>query len=1292
MVMKNLTDAELAAYLKSLLPSGSLEAAIVERGSPELEAADAASRGDSATGRRVLEKLAQHRPLDRAERFHLEAVILPDQRPAVDIVRGDYQCSHPLWLDLNGTVIRDRLLPLFPAIGRVDVPGHPSMLHAGTGFVVGPGLLMTNRHVAELFVSGVGRTDLRFVPGIRPQVDLLRERDNPAEHILKVTRAEMVHPWWDMALLRVEGLRPEHPSLRLSTREACDLTGRRLVVVGYPAFSPYNPADVQQQVFGGIYGIKRLQPGFLGTEELLAGLWGEVVSVRHDASTLGGNSGSCLIDLETGEVLGLHFAGTYAVANYAIPAGAMARDGRIADAGVSFSGVPGVQTGPWDKTWLGIAAETPQQRDAAPSGVGATVTPLSNSTAAVPGTSAAGSVASDPDGTTRIVLPLEISVRIGSAKPSGTGATSSIAERAVEPFRKRTYDDRPGYDPAFLGVPVPLPQPRHPDRVLRLPDGRHEIPYHHFSIVMHRDRRLALITGANVDARPAMKRPGNRPAADYTRDGLGGLGENDTEAWFDDPRLPGTALPDRFYVKDGGAFDRGHVVRREDVAWGATYDEMRYANGDTFHVTNCSPQIKAFNQHGEGKDNWGDLENLVLAAAGTERLAVLAGPVLAENDPLFRGVDAAGPTLVPMPRSFWKVIVALGPQGVECFGFLLFQDLSVVRTEFAVPEAWLCHMLPLARIEDLAGIDFDRSLRAADQALTARGRSLCTGAAIAEAPADTVATPVAPSDTAAPADSLAPLSDLLAFWRAEQGAPAVPPAPGAVFIANLCAPLSDATIAAELGSRLGLSVEVGPLFDPDRELDRFRRITLAGVTPADRADLFDMARAMRDILGAETVDPDLATGYSEADPSGTAPEEGSPESADFAFWCWMPDKAENLPADPDWAMTLTRTRAAWALSTAAGRPAKGVGIVIAHPDTGVVPTHSELPPGLITDPLAVNLVEPGQPPVDPLNGGNEGHGTATGSVAASPESGAMSGSAPAARLVPIRAIRSVTVFDQSRVARAIDHGRRSGAHVISLSLGGLFSSALHAALRRAVDENIIVVAAAGNCVGEVVWPARYDEAIAVAGVNAALKPWKGSCRGSAVDISGPAEFVRRADARDPANPGKVSGGQGTSFATAHLAGLAACWLAHHGRAALIAGLPPGVTMQALFRTRLKAGARVPPGFDTERFGAGVVDAVTLLQPAPLSEAAPEAAPRSIAALVRELGATAYGPEAVALAAPAFDDPQSLMELACAAFDLGRARNTRRAAVEAMPPAGLSDGLRALVGPVALKAIDGRRQP
>ena len=95
---------------------------------------------------------------------------------------------------------------------------------------------------------------------------------------------------------------------------------------------------------------------------------------------------------------------------------------------------------------------------------------------------------------------------------------------------------------------------------------------------------------------------------------------------------------------------------------------------------------------------------------------------------------------------------------------------------------------------------------------------------------------------------------------------------------------------------------------------------------------------------------------------------------------------------------------------------------------------------------------------------------------------------------------------------------------------------------------VVVLAAAGNCAIVVVWPARYDEVIAVAGINVRNEPWRGSCRGGAVDISAPAEFVPRAK-RNPADgggPNVVAGGQGTSFAVAITAGVAALWLGHHG--------------------------------------------------------------------------------------------------------------------------------------------------
>ncbi|MFN3641329.1 MAG: DNA/RNA non-specific endonuclease [Gemmobacter sp.] len=1285
--MPPVTDAQIADYLRGLMPSGTLDEAVA-RAAAGPEFATAAMRPDRMRAipdtRLVLEKLARARPLDRDERFHLEAIILPDQRPAIDILNGSYAVLHPLWLDLDEAGVRARLEARFPTIGRIDVPGDPRIPYAGTGFVVGPNLLMTNRHVAQVFTAGVGRQGLRFLPGLGAGVDFRRERHAPDAPLLRLAAPVMIHPYWDMALLTVEGLPEAVAPLALSPEPAEALAGRRVAVVGFPAFDPRNPADVQMEVFGGVFGVKRLQPGRITGTAPAASIAGTVPAMLHDASTLGGNSGSCLIDLATGAVLGLHFGGRYLVTNHAVPAGALVRDGRVVDAGVQVAGTVPEPGGPWDDAWAGAerAGDDPPAAPAPAPAAGPAAGPAQ--------------VVLTADGAARITLPLEITVRIGTAPVAGLSAAplavappaAAEAERVVEPYRHRDYADRPGYDPDFIGAPVPMPVPRDPARVLTLPDSGHVLPYYHFSVVMDARRRLALLTAANVDGSAAMRRPENRPEGDYSRKGLAGMGPRDTERWFPDPRLPPEAqLPDRFYMRDRGSFDRGHIVRRDDVAWGATYEEMRRANGDTFHVTNCSPQTKAFNQAPHGTDNWGDLEVLVEQAARTERLCVLGGPVLAADDPVFAGVDDAGAVAVPIPVRFWKAIAANGDGGLQVFAFLLEQDLTAVQWEFAVPDRWRRFLVPLAQIEALTGLDFARNLREADQHGQAAGRRLCDTAGIDRAPAP-------PDPPGVPAALPPTVRDLIAFWKGMQAGDGgtTPAGAAARFVATLTAPVGDETLAAELTAATGLALTVGPLFGPGRETDRFRLITVTDVLADDRADLFDFARALRDLTGAETVEPDLGSDYFDDDRS-TAPPEGSAESADWAFWCWVKETQQNLPSHPDWAAAKARVAEAWAFSAAAGRPARGRGIVIAQPDTGVA-KHREVPDAWKDDPKGANFVEGGRP-VDPMTGGNDGHGTATGSVAASPEAGAMAGSAPAARLVPIRAIRAVTVFDQSRVAQAIDHARRTGAHVVTLSLGGLFSTALHQAVRLAVAQNVIVVAAAGNCVGEVVWPARYDEVIAVAGVNERDQPWKGSCRGPAVDIAGPAEFVLRADARDPADPGKVGGGQGTSFATAQLAGVAACWLAHHGRDALIARLPRGMTLQALFHRALRASARRPAGFDTARFGAGIVDARALLAldlDGVMAGETVEPPPRNTPALVGELVAATLGTGGLEAVARVADDPQSLLELACLAFDRARFAPSRRAAAEAPPMPGLSAGLHARIGRAAAEALRGAGTP
>ncbi len=131
------------------------------------------------------------------------------------------------------------------------------------------------------------------------------------------------------------------------------------------------------------------------------------------------------------------------------------------------------------------------------------------------------------------------------------------------------------------------------------------------------------------------------------------------------------------------------------------------ANGDTYFVTNCSPQVKGFNQAPHGEFNWGDLENMVQQQTRAEKAIVFAGPALSKQDRIFVGEGENGLIKVQIPRRFWKIIIAETPHGVKAFGFMPEQDLSNVfwDEEFAVPADWRKHQVSIEKIEDqLSGL------------------------------------------------------------------------------------------------------------------------------------------------------------------------------------------------------------------------------------------------------------------------------------------------------------------------------------------------------------------------------------------------------------------------------------------------------------------------------------------------------------------------------------------------------------------------------------------------------------
>lgn len=307
---------------------------------------------------RGVEHIAAGTEFDDEEAGAMEAIVLPAERPVVDIIDDAFGDLPAPWSHLGAAAQRGIIQLAIPSVGRIELVGHPTLPYGGTGFIVGDGLLMTNRHVAALFATGLGVRALRFVPGVAPGIDFKQEVVPAPSFVVNVDEVVMIHPHWDCALLRVHDLPTAREPLVLSASEP-DAHGRDIVVIGYPAKDTRNDVDLQDRIFRQQFHCKRLQPGRLGPARIVRSFGHDVESVTHDSSTLGGNSGSLVLDTTTGRVLGLHFAGRYLDANFAVPAWALAADPRVVDAGVRFDAPAAPVTTPaFAAAWVSAGAGT----------------------------------------------------------------------------------------------------------------------------------------------------------------------------------------------------------------------------------------------------------------------------------------------------------------------------------------------------------------------------------------------------------------------------------------------------------------------------------------------------------------------------------------------------------------------------------------------------------------------------------------------------------------------------------------------------------------------------------------------------------------------------------------------------------------------------------------------------------------------------------------------------------------------------------------------------------------------
>lgn len=594
-----------------------------------------------------------------------ESIVMRRQRPVLAIRQG--VTSLEFVDEADSKIWKQRLLDAAPlldkairAVGRIDLKG-ARLEWAGTGWLVHENILVTNRHVAAEFAirKGAGFTfRIGGAGSIDASIDFLQELERPDTLLFKVVRPLHIEdaPGPDVAFFEVE-----RTSGSSTLADPIDLAVRPTVTenvatIGYPAFDSRIPEPaLMEHIYGRQYDKKRLAPGGITRVEQ--------TRVLHNCTTLGGNSGSVLFDLDRGEAVGLHFSGSFLATNYAVRSDIV------------------------KKLLDDVKAGRKRGRATTPRGPAVGITP------AAPERPRASGLRSSS-----LTIPLTVTVTVGFGSeplaavnrtvtlpksPDDTLAEADDSEVIAEDYR-----DRVGYSPSFLGdrFEVTLPSiVRDSDDVLTVEtDGgtETELRYQHFSVVMSRSRRMCFFSAVNIDGNHSRK--------------------SKRVGWKWDPRLP---RAQQIMAECYGApprFSRGHMTRREDPAWGDDKSARR-GNEDSMHVTNATPQMQAFNS-----PIWLALEDYALEHAREDdmKISVFTGPYFSDSDTPMYGVL--------IPRAFWKIIAFIHDETGElcATGYEMSQERNLQPEQEFVFGAFTSRHLsratqvPIRAIEARSGLRF----------------------------------------------------------------------------------------------------------------------------------------------------------------------------------------------------------------------------------------------------------------------------------------------------------------------------------------------------------------------------------------------------------------------------------------------------------------------------------------------------------------------------------------------------------------------------------------------------------
>jgi len=247
--------------------------------------------------------------------------------------------------------------------------------------------------------------------------------------------------------------------------------------------------------------------------------------------------------------------------------------------------------------------------------------------------------------------------------------------------------------------------------------------------------------------------------------------------------------------------------------------------------------------------------------------------------------------------------------------------------------------------------------------------------------------------------------------------------------------------------------------------------------------------------------------------------------------------------------------------------ANGANITIAVIDSGIDVKHPE---------LANSIADS----FDALGSKEGPHVHGTGVAGAIVAHARLMGSAPAARILAIRAFGKASSGAESTsfvILRGMDYAAAHGAQIVNMSFAGPKDALIERGIAALAGKGIVMVAAAGNAGAKSppLYPAANANVIAISATDAQDKLFTASNRGGYIAVAAPG-----VDVFLPAPEEKYQITSGTSFSAAYVSGLAGLMLERNP------ALKPEELRSILMKTARDLGS---PGRD-DLFGAGEADA------------------------------------------------------------------------------------------------------